>query len=262
MNPKATMNRRMNWRRSRLLGIALLAGLLSMPLLFGGCQSEAYKAAIWAKARALSTQPDYVIGNSDAISIRVLGQDNLYVVSNKVVRPDGKIAFPKAGDIQVVGKTPQQLREDLEKDFVELLGLRDPKVFVSVDGYASKSVTILGEVRVPGRFPYTGQMRVVDLLGRTIGWDPITAATTEVLIFRDLDGDVKMYHVNVRAFFERGDFTTNFYLRPGDIVWVPPTGWEKLARGIRRALSPITAVMNAIGFGVQATSYFVPGVAQ
>jgi len=256
------MTRRMNWRRSRLLGIALLAGLLSMPLLLGGCQSEAYKAAIWAKARALSTQPDYVIGNSDAISIRVLGQGNEFVIANKVVRPDGKIAFPKAGDLQVVGKTPQQLREDLEKDFVELLGLRDPKVFVSVDSYASKSVTILGEVNVPGRFPYTGQMRVVDLLGRTIGWNVITAATTEVLIFRDIDGDVKMYHVNLRAFFERGDFTTNFYLRPGDIVWVPPTGWEKLARGIRRALSPITAIMNAVGIGVQATNYFVPGVAQ
>ena len=59
---------------------------------------------------------------------------------------------------------------------------------------------------------------------------------------------------------ERGDFTTNFYLRPGDIVWVPPTGWEKLARGIRRMLSPITAIANSIGIGVQTTAYFVPSV--
>ena len=250
MNPMGIRTR----RNARMLGVALLAGLL-----LGGCSSEAYKAAIWAKARALSTQPEYVIGNSDAISIRVLGFDE-YVIQGKIVRPDGKIAFPKAGDIQVVGKTPQQLRVDLEKEFVESLGLIDPKVFVSVDSYESKSVTVLGEVRVPGRFPYTGQMRVVDLLARTIGWDPITAASTQVLIFRDIDGDVKMYHVNLRAFFERGDFTTNFYLRPGDVVWVPPTGWEKLARGIRRALSPITAIANAIGIGVSTTAYFVPAV--
>ena len=123
------------------------------------------------------------------------------------------------------------------------------------------SFSTLGEIRAPGRYPYTGQMRVVDLLGRTIGWNVITAATTEVLIFRDVDGDVKMYHVNLRAFFERGDFTTNFYLRPGDIVWVPPTNWEKVARQIRRVLSPITALANAIGIGVSTTSYFVPTVA-
>ncbi|MHC4952922.1 MAG: polysaccharide biosynthesis/export family protein [Planctomycetota bacterium] len=244
---------------NRTAMVVILGGALLVAS--GACSSEAYKNAIWARARALSTQPEYVIGNSDTISVRVLSQPD-FVVEGKTVRPDGKIAFPTHGDIEVVGKTPQELRAELEKEFVKTLGLLKPKVFVSVDAYESKSVTILGEVRVPGRFPYTGQMRVVDLLGRTIGWDPITAATTQVLIFRDIDGDVKMYHVNVRDFFERGDFTTNFYLRPGDIVWVPPTGWEKVARAIRRVLSPITAIANSIGIGVQTTSYFVPSVGQ
>jgi len=231
-------------------------GLCSLVLL-GGCPSEAYNKAIWAKARALATQPEYVIGNSDVISVRVLGETE-FVVEDKTVRPDGKIEFPTHGDITVVGKTPQGLRQELEKEFVETLGLRNPKVFVSVDSYVSKSVTIMGEVRVPGRFPYTGQMRVVDLLGRTVGWDPITAAQTRVLIFRDIEGEVKIYHVNIRDMFQRGDFSTNFYLRPGDIVWVPPTGWERVARSIRKVLSPLTAVANAIGLGVSTTSYFVP----
>jgi len=235
-----------------MFGVGLL-------LLAGACSSEAYKNAIWARARALSTQPEYVIGNSDAISIRVLGEAQFAV--SKTVRPDGKLAFPTHGDIEVVGKTPQELRAYLEKEFVETLGLRNPKVFVSVNSYASKTVTIFGEVRVPGRLPYTGQMRVTDVLARAIGWDPITAASTQVLLFRDVGGDVKMYHVNLHDFFERGDFTTNFYLRPGDIIWVPPTGWEKFARAIRRVLSPLTAVANAIGLGVSTTSYFVPTVA-
>ena len=240
----------------------VLACMLGLGLLLAcvACSSEAYKNAIWARARALSTQPEYVIGNSDNITIRVLSQPE-FVVAGKTVRPDGKLSFPTHGDIEVVGKTPQELRAFLEKEFVETLGLRNPKVFVSVDGYASKSVTILGEVRVPGRMPYVGQMRVVDVLARAIGWDPITAASTQVLIFRDIGGDVKMYHVNLHDFFERGDFTTNFYLRPGDVIWVPPTGWEKVARAIRRVLSPITALANAIGIGVSTTAYFVPSVA-
>jgi len=233
---------------------------LGLLLATGACSSEAYKNAIWARARALSTQPEYVIGNSDTISIRVLSQTE-FAIQGKTVRPDGKIAFPTHGDIEVVGKTPQELRVFLESAFVETLGLRNPKVFVSVDAYESKSVTILGEVRVPGRIPYTGQMRVVDVLARAIGWDPITAASTQVLIFRDTGGEVKMYHVNLHDFFERGDFTTNFFLRPGDVIWVPPTGWEKFARAIRRVLSPLTALANSIGIGVSTASYFVPTVA-
>jgi polysaccharide export outer membrane protein len=221
------------------------------------CTTEAYDNAIWARARALTAQPEYVIGNSDTISIRVLGEDQ-YSVQSQTVRPDGAIGFPRHGDITVVGKTPQGLREELEKEFVVSLGYKNPKVFVSIESFQSKSVTIMGEVRVPGRFPYTGQMRVIDLLGRTIGWDPITAATQKVLLFRDVDGEVKIYHVNIDHMFKNGDFTTNFYLRPGDIVWVPPTNWEKVARSIRRVLSPITALANAIGIGVATTSYFVP----
>jgi polysaccharide export outer membrane protein len=192
------------------------------------------------------------------ISIRVLGEED-WLIEAKTVRPDGKLAFPGYGDIEVVGKTPQGLRRELEEEFKNPpFGLRNPTVFVSVDSFASKSVTIMGEVRVPGRFPYTGQMRIVDLLGRTIGWDPITAATTRVLIFRDIDGEVKIYHVNISDMFDRGDFSTNFYLRPGDIVWVPPTGWERVARSIRKVLSPLTALANSVGIGVATSAYFVP----
>lgn len=237
------------------------AVLVAMLALATGCPSEAYNKAIWARARALATMPDYVIGNSDTISIRVLGQPD-FAVTSRTIRPDGKIAFPEHGDITAVGKTPQGLREELEKSFIETLGLRDPKVFVSVDSFTSQSVTILGEVRVPGRFPYVGQMRVVDLLGRTIGWDPITAAQTRVLLFRDIEGEVKIYHINIRDMFQKGDFTTNFFLRPGDVIWVPPTGWEEVARAIRKVLSPITALANSVGIGVRTTAYFVPSVAQ
>ena len=75
--------------------LACMLGL-ALALATGGCSSEAYKNAIWARARALSTQPEYVIGNSDTISIRVLSQPD-FVVSGKVVRPDGKIAWRAVG---------------------------------------------------------------------------------------------------------------------------------------------------------------------
>ena len=98
--------------------------------LTASCKSEAQTNAILARAKALSAAPEYIIGNGDQVTIQVLGEDQP-TVSN-LVRPDGKVAFPGHGDIQVEGKTVEGLRAELEKSFTskDSLGLRKPKVFV------------------------------------------------------------------------------------------------------------------------------------
>jgi len=85
-------------------------GVLLVGLVFvTGCQTEAFtKKSILARAESLRAAPDYRIGEGDTVTITVLGQPEYTV--NGAVRPDGKIAFPEHGDIELVGKTPEQLR--------------------------------------------------------------------------------------------------------------------------------------------------------
>ena len=231
-------------------------GALVMAALVAGCRSPAELNAIAAKARTLMTSPEYVLGEGDSITIRLL--DFPEFTTTTTVRPDGKISFPRHGEIVVSGKTTPQLRKELSKAFRKTLGLnREPRVFVSANSYSSKSVTVVGAVRSPGAFPYTGQMRVADLLGFAFGVDEARANMDRTILFREVDGATKIYSVNVRRFWHEGDFTTNFFLRPGDILYVPLNGFAKAAEVITTVLLPIEAVFSAVGLGSRTTNYFV-----
>jgi polysaccharide export outer membrane protein len=238
----------------RMKQAALVLGLAA---LLAGCTKDSEKLAILARAKQLQVAPEYVIGEGDALTITILGQDQPSI--SATVRPDGKISFPGHGDIKVVEKTVEQLRTELEVAFQESLGLRKPKLHISVDAFASKHVTVLGQVSRPGRYPYTGQMRVADLLGLVIGVDPLTGSPNRALLFREIEGNTKIYKVYLKDFFEKGDFSTNFYVRPGDVLWVPMNGFAEVNIVITKIFSPIGAIVDGIGLGRTLTAVFIPG---
>ncbi|MDH3591100.1 MAG: polysaccharide export protein [Planctomycetota bacterium] len=240
---------------------ALVLGLATM---LAGCKSDAYmKNAIYARAKTLQTSPEYRIGEGDGITVRLLGagegDDDSSI--REVVRPDGKVSFPGHGDITVSGKTVEEIRAELQEGFKESLGLRNPRVYVAANAFASKNVTVLGEVNRPGRYRYTGQMRIADLLGLAVGTKE-TAEPNWALLFREIDGATKVYHVHLEDFFEKADFSTNFYIRPGDTLWVPMHGFAQVAAGIRKFLLPLNAIAESVGLGTRAVSFFVPAPAE
>ena len=231
--------------------------LLTLLAMIAGCASEAYNKSVLARAKALRVAPEYRIGEGDTLTIRVLGQDVGDHMIQDMVRPDGKVSFPEHGDIHAAGKTPAQLRAELEETFKKTLGLNNPIVYVAVNAFTSKVVTVLGEVARPGRFPYTGQMRIADLLGITVGTRP-TAASNRALLFREVDGNMKIYQVHLKKFFSEADFSTNFYVRPGDILFVPQNGFAQVAKYITIGLLPIQAIFGAVGLGARTINYFTP----
>ncbi len=235
--------------------IGLGAFALGVATLCIGCRSEAYLNAIFARASTLSASPEYAIGSGDRITIRVLGQSEFSITDS--VRPDGKVSFPEHGDIHVGGKTTAAVRVELEEAFKQTLGLKNPRVYVAVNDFDSKYVTVLGEVVRPGRYRYRGDMRVTDLLGTAIGVNN-SGAPNRALLFREIDGATKVYHVHLNDYFEKADFTTDFYLRPGDVVFVPKHGFAIVADGIRKVMSPITAITESVGLGARTVDLFVP----
>ncbi|MHC4956905.1 MAG: polysaccharide biosynthesis/export family protein [Planctomycetota bacterium] len=234
-----------------------LGFVLAALLMVAGCRSNAELNAVAAKARSMMTAPDYVIGEGDEVTIRVLDHEE-YRVDAQLVRPDGKIAFPRHGDIQLAGKTVEEAREELEARFQKSLMLtRKPNVYVAVNAFNSKAVTILGEVRRPGRYNYRGQMRVAELLGIAIGTNDLTAAPNQTVLFREVKGTTKMYKVRLKDFTHEGDYTTNYFLRPGDIMYVPRNGWAKASLAINQVLLPVRAVFETIGLGASTTAIFL-----
>ena len=235
-------------------------GLFAFGLVFvlGGCHTQAEMNAIMARAKDQMTAPEYVIGEGDSVTIRVLGHEEFAITEQ--VRPDGKVTFPEHGDITVASKTASGLRSELEQSFKVSLGFsKAPTVYVAVHAFDSKTVTVLGMIRRPGRYPYTGQMRIADLVGRAVGVRYTESAANRSILFREVDGEMKIYQVRLEDFFFKGDFTTNFYVRPGDILFVPRNGFKKVADVITTVFLPVRAFSESIGFANSVTNTFVGG---
>ena len=124
---------------------------------------------------------EYTIGPSDVLSIGVRNHEDL--TTTVTVRPDGMITFPLLGELYVVGQTPSALQSSLAESLKEYVNIQPREVSIVVDEVHSYTVSVLGEVRTPGRFNFQSQATVLDALAQAGG--PDAGDGPEVAMLRD-----------------------------------------------------------------------------
>lgn len=165
---------------------------------------------------AAAELPDTTLGPEDVFDVRVFGEKEL---SNTYrVASDGTIDFPLIGTVSVTGKTPTEVADLIETALVEGDFLKRPQVSILVTEYNSKKISVFGQVKQPGTFPYQDGMSVVEAISKAGGFTSMARANDTVVI-RVVDGDEKRFKVPVEAIGEGQ--APNFLLRAGDIVFVP-----------------------------------------
>ena len=113
---------------------------------------------------ATAEPPDTTVGPEDVFDVRVFGEKEL---SNTYrVASDGTIDFPLIGTVSVNGKTPTEIADLIEKKLVEGEFLKRPEVSILVTEYNSKKVSVFGQVKQPGTFPYQDGMSVVEAISK------------------------------------------------------------------------------------------------
>ena len=165
---------------------------------------------------------DYRIGAGDKLEIAVFGHDDLSKIVE--VRADGTINFPMIGDVPVAGRTVSEVDEAitrvLGKDY-----LVDPQVSVDIKEYQSQWVTILGEVRTPGRYFLKRNMRLIDLLAEAGG--ATKEAGSEILITRrqvDAAAPPRSIAVEREQLMSHENQEANVALVDGDIIAIGEKG--------------------------------------
>ena len=94
----------------------------------------------------------------------------------------GQITLPVGGAITLKGLTAEQAQQAIEQRFQSEKILREPHVEVLVLEYATQGVTVAGEVKLPGVYPWTGKHTVLDFISIAGGLTP--AAWHQVIITR------------------------------------------------------------------------------
>ena len=202
----------------RHVRMAFFATLVMLPLTTPGPGSAA-EPAEESGSRPTSEQGDYRIGPEDVLDIAVW--NNTAISRTVPVRPDGKISLPLLNDMQAAGLTPMQLRDVLIKKLAEYTPT--PEVSVIIREVHSFKVSVIGEVKKPGRHELKSRATVLDALAMAEGLGEF-ASRGRIVILRPEGNTLKRipfnYNKVVSANGANGELE-NFLLQPGDIVVVP-----------------------------------------
>jgi polysaccharide export outer membrane protein len=170
-----------------------------------------------AQAPAGSCVAAYVIGAEDVIEIAVW--NNTTITRTVPVRPDGKISLPLLDDIPAAGLTTAQLREKLTSALTPYIPT--PSVSVIVREIHSFKVTVIGQVRTPGRYELKGRATILDLLAMAGGLTEY-ASRDRITVLRQEGTETRRIRFRYESLAnDDGGKGENFCVTPGDIILVP-----------------------------------------
>lgn len=167
---------------------------------------------------AESTSPaGYRLQAGDIVAVSVWQEPGLEQLV--LVRPDGGISFPLAGDLEAAGATidelSQRLRERLKKYISE------PVVTVTLQEIPGNRVYVLGRVNKPGDFPLvTRDITVIQALAMAGGLTPF-ADEKKIQVLRTIDGRQRSIPFDYRRIRRGQGLEQNIPLRAGDVILVP-----------------------------------------
>jgi polysaccharide export outer membrane protein len=185
-------------------------------------ETPAEAAAAPAQPAAPAVPAEYQVGPGDGLEVTVIGNDDLSRIPT--VQTNGAIVLPLLGEVQVAGLTVGEIQRKvtslLEKDY-----LVNPQVVVKVREFNSQFVTVVGEVKQPGRKPLRGRTRLIDALVEAGGFTP--NASGEVVVSRS-DGTFPGGEQRLQIRLSGGNLTVQdqinleMPLRNGDIIAASP----------------------------------------
>lgn len=163
---------------SKCQAALITVALLSTCLLGQSGQSNAAPNTVPDERASSPSESVLLLGVGDLLDVRVFDTPEL---SGKLrVNDQGEVVLPIGGAVKVDGLTPQQAQLTIAERFREKDILRDPHVDVFVQEYATQGVTVGGEVKTPGVYPWVAKHTVQDFLTIAGGLTPTASQTVTV----------------------------------------------------------------------------------
>lgn len=158
----------------------------------------------------------YEVQPGDRLFISVWREETLQ--REVVVRPDGGIRFPLAGEVEAAGLSLAEIEARLKKLLTTYIP--DPAVSVSLMQSTGNRVYVVGRVNSPGEYALTRNIHVMQALALAGGTTPF-AKKDSITILREENGAQKVYRFNYKEVEGGERLNQNFLLMPGDTVVVP-----------------------------------------
>jgi polysaccharide export outer membrane protein len=177
---------------------------------------SAFAAGLAPSVSTAAAEADYVLQAGDLVNVSVWREPDLD--RTILIRPDGGISFPLAGDLMAAGKTVDQLTSDIVAKLTQYIP--SPVVTVSLQENLGNRIYVAGRVARPGVYLVNQDVTVVQALAMAGGVTPF-ADLKDIKILRREGGLERAIPFNYKQ-VERGQrLEQNIVLKPGDTVLVP-----------------------------------------
>lgn len=165
----------------------------------------------------LNASEEYRLAPNDLLDFRVFQEPELDAVVR--ISGDGQAIFPLIGSVPIGGASISEAITLIKARYKDGY-LVNPQVTLTVRTYAKKLFTILGQVQQPGSYDLPGGQKITLLqaIGMAGGYTKI-ADPSNVTVKRLENGSERVLKFNAKR-MARGDDTTDFVIRPGDVVSV------------------------------------------
>lgn len=193
-----------------------LAGSLLAALVLGSLALIACQTGPRVRRQLPVPDEDTSLGAGDTFDVQVFGIPELS--GTYQVARNGTIDFPLVGRLEVAGLEPPQVSDLITErlrtgDFV-----LHPSVRIVVKEYASKRISVMGQVARPGQFPMQMGLSLVEAISLAGGFTSIANDSRVTVVRRERGGRLRRIVIDVDS--GEGD---DFYLQAGDSVRVPQT---------------------------------------
>ncbi|MGF1612553.1 MAG: polysaccharide biosynthesis/export family protein [Gammaproteobacteria bacterium] len=185
--------------------------VLTLGLLFSAALS-----AQQTSAGAVVAPADYIIGPEDVLEISVWREPDLQ--REVLVRPDGRISFPLAGDVKAADKTPEQVQEVIAQRIERYIP--DPVVTVTVRTIGGNKIYVIGQVKNPGAYVIGRYVDVLQALTLAGGLSEF-ARENNIRILRREGGRETVFPFEYGNVKKGRKLQQNIILKGGDTVVVP-----------------------------------------
>jgi polysaccharide export outer membrane protein len=202
--------------------------------------SKSYASVKQVEAFGASAEQEYRLGPGDKFAFVVRGRPEISR-EEIVVSPDGEVALPRAGVVNVAGRSLKNVTQELANTLKQ--HYEDPEVTLVMKLFANNRVFVLGRVANPGAVPFNGRGSLLEALSLAGGL-PVDTGKSFLSRCMIVRGSEMVVWVDLRDLLENGNMALNAKLQNGDVIFIPQSE-DQLAYVMGQVVQPGVHVLRS-----------------
>nr|WP_319398888.1 polysaccharide biosynthesis/export family protein [uncultured Carboxylicivirga sp.] len=199
---------------------------------------------LYIRINSLDERTSAFLNNESGATTRIESPMSASLAGYRV-EDDGSIYFPFVGKVYVANLTLEQIRQKMQLAVSKYI--EQSSVVVKL---LNDNITVIGEVRGPGRFLlYDEQINILEAL--SMAGDMTDFANRKRVRLIRKEGDIQQMFV-INTLEDKLINSPYFYVKPGDILYVEP----RRLKAINLSTVPIGLVLTFLNTGILLYTFY------